>query len=260
MIIQGDELIQFILKKESYLLKELQNAPKVSIILPTLNEAQSIRKVISEINRLPLFQKEILIVDGCSKDATIDFARKMGVNIIIEHIKGYGNAIQKGINIARGQIIVIMDSDYTYPGSSIPQLITPLIKNEADLILGNRLEYYSLSSMKISHLFGNLILTTVFNLLFHSKIRDTQTGFRAFRKTFFEKLNVESKGIFLPTEILVKALRLHFKIKEIPIVYRPRIGKSKLNPILDGFIILIKIILTRLSFSKYKKMRSPYEF
>lgn len=216
--------------------------------------------MISEINRLPLPRKEILVVDGYSSDATIDFARRMGANVIIERIIGYGNAIRKGINIAQGQIIVIMDSDYTYPGYYIPQLITPLIKHEADLMLGNRLDYYDSSSMKISHLFGNLLLTTIFNFLFHSKIRDTQTGFRAFRKTLFEKLKLESKGIFLPTEILVKALKFHFKIKEIPIYYRPRIGKSKLNPILDGFIILIKIILTRVAFLRYKKMRSSYEF
>lgn len=209
--------------------------------------------MISEINRLPLPQKEILVVDGCSNDATMDVAKRMGVNVIIEHIKGYGNAIRKGIDIAQGQIIVIMDSDYTYPGYYIPQLITPLIKNEADLILGNRLAYYNLRSMKISHLFGNLILTIIFNFLFHSKLKDTQTGFRAFRKTFFKKLKVESKGLFLPTEILVKALKFHFKITEIPIYYRPRIGKSKLNPILDGFIILIKIILTRLSFHNIRK-------
>lgn len=221
--------------------------------MPTLNEAQSIQKVISEINRLPIPQKEILVVDGCSNDATLDLARSMGVNVIIECIIGYGNAIRKGIDTAKGQIIVIMDSDYSYPGYYIPRLITPLIKNEADLVLGNRLTYYNLRSMKISHLFGNLILTIIFNLLFHSKLVDTQTGFRAFRKIFFEKLKLESEGLFLPTEILVKALKLHFKINEIPIYYRPRIGKSKLNPILDGFIILIKIILTRLSLHSSSK-------
>jgi glycosyltransferase involved in cell wall biosynthesis len=221
--------------------------------LPTLNEAQSIRKVIYEINRIPLPQKEILVVDGGSNDATLDITKKMGVKVIIERIKGYGNAIRKGIDTAQGQIIVIMDSDYTYPGYYIPHLITPLIKNEADLILGNRLAYYNLHSMKISHLFGNRILTIIFNFLFRSKLKDTQTGFRAFRKTFFEKLKLESKGLFLPTEILVKALRFHFKITEIPIYYRPRIGKSKLNPILDGFIILIKIILIRLFFIQGRK-------
>ena len=219
--------------------------------MPTLNEAQSIRKVIFEINNLPLPKKEILVVDGCSKDATIGIARSLGAKIIIEPKKGYGNAIRKGIRIARGQIIVTMDSDYTYPSLYIPRLIMPLLNNEADLMLGNRLDYFNMDSMKISHLFGNVLLTFLFNLLFHSNIKDTQTGFRAFRKSLYKKLQLKSGGIFLPTEILVRSLRFHLRIKEIPIVYRPRIGKSKLNPILDGFIILLKIIITRLPFLKH---------
>jgi len=203
--------------------------------------------VIFEINNLSLPKKEILVVDGCSTDATIDIAQKMGAKIVIEPNKGYGNAIRRGINIAHGQIIVIMDSDYTYPGYYIPKLIAPLLNGEGDLILGNRLNYFNRNSMKISHLFGNMILTIIFNFLFHSNLRDTQTGFRAFRKTLFQKLNLKSKDLYFPTEILVQALKYHLKIKEIPIIYRSRIGKSKLNPILDGFIILIKIIITRLS-------------
>jgi len=216
--------------------------------LPTLNEAESIKKVIFEINGLPLAKKEIIVVDGCSTDATIDIARRMGARIIIEPKKGYGNAIKKGVSTAQSQIIVTMDSDYTYPSLYIPKLIMPLINNEADLILGNRLDYFNMNSMKIFHFFGNILLTFIFNLLFYTKIKDTQTGFRAFRKILYKKLELKSGGIFLPTEILVKSLRFHLRIKEVPIIYRPRIGKSKLNPILDGFIILIKMIVIRLSF------------
>lgn len=203
--------------------------------------------MIEEINQVELPKKEILVIDGCSTDATINIAKKLGSKIIIEPKRGYGIAILKGIDIAKGQIIVIMDSDYTYPGYFIPQLISPIIKNKADLVLGNRLKNIKLESMKISHIFGNIFLTLIFNFLFHNKIRDTQTGFRAFRKKIFDKMKVKSKGIFLPTEILIKALKLRLRIKEQYIIYRPRLGRSKLSPIRDGLVIFLKMLINRIS-------------
>lgn len=224
-----------------------KNCPLISIILPSLNEEASIRKVISEINNLQISNKEILVIDGYSTDATIKLAKKSGAKVIIEPKKGYGSAIQKGINSSKGKIIVIMDSDFTYPARYISQLIDPLVKNEADLVIGNRLEKIAEGSMRASHLIGNLFLTIMFNIFFRSRIKDTQTGFRAFKKEIFEKMSLKSKGIFLPTEILIKALKLHLRISEKPINYRPRIGKSKLSPIRDGFIILAQMIKDRIS-------------
>ena len=190
-------------------------------------------------------EKEVIIVDGCSTDSTIKIAKKMGLKVIIEPKKGYGNAILRGIDSSKGQIIVIMDSDYTYPAFYIPRLISPLLKGDADLSLGNRLSHISLDSMKISHLFGNKFLTLIFNFLFFNKIKDSQTGFRAFYKDIFKKMNIKNRGIFQPTEILVKALKLNLRIKETTINYRPRIGQSKLNPLRDGFLILLKMIINR---------------
>jgi len=192
-----------------------------------------------------LNEKEVIIVDGCSTDSTIKIAKKMGLKVIIEPKKGYGNAILRGIDSSKGQIIVIMDSDYTYPAFYIPRLISPLLKGDADLSLGNRLSHISLDSMKISHLFGNKFLTLIFNFLFFNKIKDSQTGFRAFYKDIFKKMNIKNRGIFQPTEILVKALKLNLRIKETTINYRPRIGQSKLNPLRDGFLILLKMIINR---------------
>lgn len=143
-----------------------------------------------------------------------------------------------------------MDSDYTYPSQYIPQLIKPILKNKADIVLGNRLTNANLKSMKASHFFGNKILNIIFNFLYHSKIQDTQTGFRAVRKKIFKKMKIRSKGIFLPTEIIIQAIKLRLKIKEKVIIYRPRIGRSKLSPLRDGFIILLKMIINRISYFK----------
>ncbi|MHA1130635.1 MAG: glycosyltransferase family 2 protein [Candidatus Helarchaeota archaeon] len=222
----------------------------LSIILPALNEAPAIQKVIDEIKQLTLPNTEILLIDGCSSDGTVQIARKRRIKILIEPKKGYGAAILKGIKNAQGQIIVIMDSDYTYPSYSIPQLIAPILNNRADLVLGNRLRTISSTSMKTSHIVGNKILSLIFNILFKNKIQDTQTGFRAFKKNSFQRLKCRSRGIFLPTEILIQALKFNLIIDEQPITYRPRIGSSKLNPIKDGLVILLKMIIYRFLWSR----------
>jgi len=231
------------LKEKSNSFDQKPAPPLISIILPSLNEEQSMQKVIEEIRTTKLPKSEIIVVDGCSSDDTIKIARKNKTKVLIEPKIGYGNAINRGIDAAKGKIIVIMDSDYTYPASFIPQLIAPLIKNEADLVLGNRLSQKNSVLMKKSHLFGNMVLTLWFNVIFVSKFQDTQTGFRAFRKKDYKKLKANSKGIFLPSELLYKALKKRFRIIEIPIRYRSRIGKSKLSPLRDGIIIFLKMLI-----------------
>ena len=231
------------MNEKKSLVDQSQELPFISIVLPSLNEEQSIQKVIEEIRTTKLPKNEIIVVDGCSTDDTVEIARELKTNVLIETKRGYGRAIYRGIDEAKGKIIVIMDSDYTYPASYIPQLIAPLIKNEADLVLGNRLFKKSSVLMKKSHLFGNMVLTLWFNVIFVSRFRDTQTGFRAFRKRDFKKLKVYSKGIFLPSELLYKALKKRFRIIEIPIRYRPRIGKSKLSPLRDGIVIFLKMLI-----------------
>lgn len=232
-----------LLKEQSSVFGQIQNKPFLSIILPSLNEEQSIQKVIEEIKTINLPKNEIIVVDGCSTDATIKIVKKLNIKIIIEPKRGYGIAINRGVNAAKGEIIVILDSDYTYPASYIPQLIVPLVKNEADLVLGNRLTNKCFALMKKSHLFGNIILTLWFNVIFLSRFKDTQTGFRAFRKNDFERLGIRSNGIFFPSEFLFKALKKRFRIVEIPIKYRLRIGKSKLSPLRDGILILLKMLI-----------------
>ncbi|MHA1265180.1 MAG: glycosyltransferase family 2 protein [Candidatus Helarchaeota archaeon] len=222
---------------------ERLKSPLLSIILPTFNEELSIQKVIKEIQSCSLPPYEIIVVDSCSTDSTREIVNKFHLQIIIEPRRGYGLAIQRGIAAAKGKYILIMDSDFTYPATYISQLITPLIKNEVDLVLGNRLHNKKAVNMKKSHLFGNIILTLWFNIIFLTCLKDTQTGIRAFSKSFYKKLKINSKGIFFPTEFLIKAVKKRSRILELPIPYRFRIGISKLSPLRDGILIFIKILI-----------------
>jgi len=218
-------------------------SPLISIILPALNEEKAIHKVISEIPLHKLPPTEILVVDGCSQDNTINIAKECGAKVITEYKKGYGQAIYTGLKHAKGDIIVWMDSDYTYPSHQIPELVQPILDNKADIVLGSRIKgKIHPGAMTILHRFGNLYLTMLFNIFFFKNLSDTQTGFRAFSKHALKLLKMSNNGMGFATQTLTQAVKKRLKIKEIEIVYRPRIGCSKLHSFKDGVRILIEII------------------
>lgn len=223
-----------------------RRVPLISIILPTLNEEKSIQKVIEEIFKTQISNLEIIVVDGGSLDNTVRIARKMNVKAISIPSSRYGSAIKAGIRISSGKIVVTMDSDYTYPAKFIPNLIEPLLKDKTDMVLGNRLKRINTQSMNCIHIFGNQMISALFYIFYQKRIKDTQTGFRAFKKGVFEELKIKSGTVFFCTEMLIKALKSKLKIAEYPINYRPRIGSSKLSPLKDGLIILLKMILSRI--------------
>ncbi|MHA1312684.1 MAG: glycosyltransferase family 2 protein [Candidatus Helarchaeota archaeon] len=219
--------------------------PPISIIIPSLNEEEAIKQTIADIQKQNLPNVEILVVDGLSADRTQDFARKMGAKIIVEHRRGYGRAIQTGVENAKGDILIWMDADFSYPAKYLSALIQPIIERKADIVLGNRLRKLEYKSMTPSHLFGNVILTIIFNIFYGKRIKDTQCGLRAFSRRGLEKMNLEKKGMSYATEILIEAVKKNLKIEQIDISYRKRIGETKLNTFKDGINILLTIIQNR---------------
>jgi len=230
---------------QSYVLDERTNEkrPVISIIMPSLNEEKAIQKVISEIPIDKLPPTEVIVVDGCSEDNTRMVATRCGAKVIIEHKKGYGQAIYTGIKSAKGDIIVWMDSDYTYPSYQIPDLIRPILEGRADIVLGSRLKgRIHPGAMKLLHRFGNIYLTMIYNVFFFKAISDTQSGLRAFSKRAMELLKLTNNGMGFATQTLTQAAKKRLRIKEIKIEYRPRIGSSKLNSFKDGARIFVEII------------------
>ncbi|MBD3226817.1 MAG: glycosyltransferase, partial [Candidatus Lokiarchaeota archaeon] len=221
----------------------LKIKPTVSIILPALNEEEAIRKVINEIPLSKMPPTEILVVDGCSDDRTRQIARDCDAKVITERENGYGKAINTGIENAKGDIVVWMDSDYTYPSYQIPNLIKPIMMGQADIVLGSRIKgNIQPGAMKPLHRFGNLYLTMMYNILFFRRLTDTQTGLRAFSRKAMESLKVKSKGMSFATQTLCQAAKKRLKIKEIKIEYKPRIGCSKLHSFKDGTRIFVEIL------------------
>lgn len=220
---------------------------KISVIIPTLNEEESIGLVLDKIPRDPRYEWEIIIVDGDSKDRTREIAREKGAKVIVEKRRGYGRAYKTGFDAATGDIIVTMDGDDTYPAEKVVELVDHLLKNNLDFLSCERFSLMKKGAMSLTHKVGNKILTWSTRLLFGVKIKDSQSGMWVFRREILKDLNLTSDGMPFSEEIKIEAWR-KFKCGEVSIEYRERKGEVKLNTWKDGFRNLL--FLFKKKFSK----------
>lgn len=214
----------------------------ISVVIPCLNEEASISKCIraaitglKKINAAG-FDNEIIVVDNGSTDNSVKIARKFKIRLISELRRGYGRAYKTGLAQARGKYIIIGDSDGTYDFTSLTGFIGGL-KSGADLVLGSRfLGKLSGKSMPfLNRYLGNPLLTGLINLYYGCRLTDSQTGFRAFTRKAYRKMYMASDGMEFASEMIIKAIDNRLKIREIPVGYAPRIGVSKLSPLLDAW-------------------------
>ncbi|MBN1384055.1 MAG: glycosyltransferase family 2 protein [Elusimicrobia bacterium] len=227
---------------------------KVSVIIPTLEEAGCIGKLLSEIPKDII--DEIIVVDGHSKDGTADIVRNMGHKVIMQEGHGYGGAFIQGVNASAGDVVVLMDAD----GSQNPKDISKLLKklNEGyDCVFASRytIESHSEDDTLVRS-FGNWLITLLVNVLFHVRTSDSLFLFTAIRKDIFYKLGAGSHGFEFCVEVLLKACVGKYKLGEIPSTERKRYsGRSKVRALLHGFKIIKSIIYWRLKLRK--KIKSP---
>ncbi len=196
----------------------------ISVVIPTINEEKSIGSVIDEI---PV-KAEIIVVDSNSKDKTVEIAESKGAKIIKENRLGYGRAYKTGFQHAKGDIIVTLDGDLTYPAYKIKELVKMLENESLDFITCDRLTNLSKDVMSLKHRFGNWVLTATANILFGIKINDSQSGMWIFRKNILNKLNLTSDEMAFSEEIKIEAHKKGFRFKEVLIEYRIRKGEAKI--------------------------------
>lgn len=211
----------------------------VTVILPCLNEEESIGICVEKC--LDVFKKnkingEVLVVDNGSTDDSAKIANEKGARVVEQAIRGYGAAYLKGLDEAKGKYGVMADADDTYDFYDIPDLLNEL-RAGADMAIASRfMGKMHKDAMSFSHRYiGNPILTTMLNVFFGSKMSDCHSGFRAFKLNIVRALGLQTTGMEFASEMIVVALREKIKIKEIPTVYRPRIGESKLNGVVDAW-------------------------
>lgn len=239
----------------------------LTVIIPALNEELGIRQVIKEIPIKRLselgYLTEIMVIDNGSKDKTKLIAREEGASIIVQPVKGYGNAYKAGFANANGEIIATGDADMTYPFSILPIVLKKMEKEKLDFINTNRLKTVNKEVMSRSHIFGNYLLTTIMKFLFNTPFKDSQSGMWIFKKDIWEKLNVTSSGMSFSQELKIEAFVNGFKCDEVQIDYRARAGKEKLNTVRDGMKTISYLFIKKLKISMKdtrKSVLSSYRF
>lgn len=214
-------------------------APSVSIVMPCLNEEETVGICVEKARAWLLRSQipgEVLVIDNGSTDRSVEIAVAAGGRVIHERRRGYGQAYLRGFSEASSDYIVMGDSDDTYDFSDLDPLIAAL-NSGADMVLGNRFAGgIAPGAMPWTHRYvGSPIINFVIRLFFGTRIGDSQSGLRAFRREVAERLGLRSSGMELASEMIVSASRAGLKIAEVPAPYAARRGESKLNTLRDGW-------------------------
>lgn len=208
---------------------------QLSVIIPTMNEEESIGQVIDSVHQaLHGLEYEVLVVDTNSKDRTREIAAEKGAVVVDEPRRGYGRAYKTGFERSKGEVIATLDADCTYPAEEIPVLYRMLVEKDLEFITTNRFAQLEEGAMTVKHRFGNFALTFVSNLFFGVRIKDSQSGMWVFRRSILDRLVLSDDGMPMSEEIKIEAFRKARSL-EVPIAYRRRVGEVKLSSWKDGW-------------------------
>jgi glycosyltransferase involved in cell wall biosynthesis len=208
----------------------------VSLIIPALNEAESIGQLLAEVNFGQV--QQVIVVDNGSIDRTAEIALASGAKVVDEPRPGYGYACAAGAAEASNEILVFMDADGSFIPTELPGLVAPIENQEADLVLGSRLiEDLPPGSMPPHQLFGNRLIASILNRLFGLHLTDLGP-FRALPKDLLVSLEMKELTYGWTVEMMVKVAKRGLRIVEVPVSYRNRFaGQSKIGGTLRGTIL-----------------------
>ena len=237
--------------------------PKVIIVMPARNSAKTLEKTYNEIPKE--FRKHILLADNASKDDTISIARSLGIKII-KHQKdiGYGGSqkdLYKRALKDRADIVVMLHPDYQYDGRKIPSLIEPIIKGEADFVMGSRILGDGAKTMPLYKFIGNRILTVIENFILGINISELHSGMRAYNRKLLETMPfmMNSDDYVFDSEFIVQTAAFGFRFSEIGVPTRYFKEASSINPKrafkygATTLVTLLKFILHKYGIKKYKQ-------
>jgi glycosyltransferase involved in cell wall biosynthesis len=223
--------------------------PTLSVVIPAYNEQESIAQTLASIPVRRLESTglgvEILVVDNGSTDDTGRLARAHGARVIVQPVRGYGNAYRAGFANCLGDIIATGDADLTYPFEILPDAIAMLDAQRLDFLSTNRLESLTPQAMSRSHLWGNRVLSTMTHLLFRLPFDDSQSGMWVFRRHVLSGLRLAAGGMAFSQALKVEVFRRGFRCGELPITYRPRGGRTKMRPVRDGLGNVGQLVASR---------------
>ena len=221
-----------------------KQSPSVLILVAALNEEEGIRRTLSELKHY-LPDSKLLVVDGNSADGTVHAAKNQGADVLFQRGKGKGDAILYGLENVNYDFdyIIFTDADYTYPAEYIPRMIEIMEADpEIGMVCGNRFNsHLDVSAMRYFLYFGNRLIASVHNLLNGVELQDPLTGLRVVRWDILKNWRPKSVGFDVEVELNHHVERRGYKIAEIEVPYRERIGVKKLK-IRHGATIIKRIL------------------
>jgi len=204
---------------------------KVSVVIPTLNEEHTLRDIIEGCRP---YADEMLVVDGHSTDRTREVAESAGVRVVLDNKKGKGEALRHSINFVTGDIIVFIDADGSHDPNDIPNILVPILKDEADHVSASRLIGGSSELHggfdECIRLMGSSFITACINWRFKVKLSESQNGFRAIRKDVIKQLGLSEDITTIEQEMIMKSLKKGFRMGEVPShEHKRKMGYSKIS-------------------------------
>jgi glycosyltransferase involved in cell wall biosynthesis len=228
---------------------------RVSVIIPTHNEARAIGRVLADLPASLV--TEVIVVDSNSTDGTPEIAGRAGARVISEHRRGYGQACLTGLaNANSPDVVVFLDGDYSDRPAELPLLLAPIIEGRAEITLGSRLAgERSDAALPWHQALGNRLAASLIRLLYRVKITDLGP-FRAARADALSALELEETSYGWAVEMILKGALHGFRIVEVPVSYHPRIGKSKISGTIAGTLGAAWFIFTRILRYYFRQRRA----
>jgi glycosyltransferase involved in cell wall biosynthesis len=230
--------------------------PRIAAVIPALDEAQSIARVVEGLRAQALLATgEIIVVDNGSTDGTGEIARRAGVRVVREERRGYGYACLAGVLAADdAEVIVLLDGDAADDPNDLPRVLEPLLAGEADLVVGSRVAEpgsRARGSMTWQQIFGNHLAALLMRALYGVRVSDVGP-FRTIRRDHLLALEMREMTYGWPSEMIVKSARAGYRYREVPVSYHRRLGVSKVGDTLVGSLkVGWRIISTVLRYSRW---------
>lgn len=213
---------------------------KIAVLIPCYNESKTIAKVVSDY-KAALPEADIFVYDNNSTDHTDEIARQAGAIVRYERRQGKGNVIRTMFREIDADCYLMIDGDDTYPAESAREMVSLVLEQKVDMVVGDRLSAtYFTENKRPFHNLGNRMVKGLVNTIFKGDISDIMTGYRAFSYSFVKSFPVISKGFEIETEMTIHALDKNLSLRSVPVEYRdrPADSVSKLNTYSDGFKVL----------------------
>ena len=226
---------------------------KLSIIIPCLNEQNTLSEIVNKVLKFTKFEKEIIIIDDHSTDNTPKIIEELKKNFkevkSLRHDRNYGKGmgIQSGVKLSTGDIVLIQDADLEYDPQDFEKLLLPFEKTDADIVYGSRFiggEFVRLNFFW--HFLANKILTLLTNIVTNLNMTDMETGYKVFKKDVIKSIEIKEKSFGVEPEITVKLAKKKFIFYEVPISYQGRSYEDgKKITLADAFVAVYCIFKYR---------------